>query len=294
MGWLDRLRASIDYIEENLDGEIDFNEAAKKAFCSVFHFNRMFAILTDVTVVEYVRRRRLTLAAQELMCENTKIIDIALKYGYESPDAFTRAFQRVHGVSPSAARESGVHLVAYPRITFQLILKGGIDMDYKIVEKDSFTVVGKTRKFTDSNDGTENVPKFWGECKRNGLYGSLVNDLCKGQTGAITGGESLGICVGEKEGFTYVIGVEKPEGNVLDGLDSFIIPAATWAIFNCVGPMPGTIQGLWKSIYEEWFPSTGYEQDYCIPDFEVYMHGDMDSDYYRSQIWIPIIKKRKQ
>lgn len=293
MGWLDRLRASIDYFEENLHGEIDFNEAAKKAFCSVFHFNRMFTILTDVTAVEYVRRRRLTLAAQELMCENTKIIDIALKYGYESPDAFTRAFQKIHGVSPSTARELGVQLVAYPRITFQLILKGGIDMDYKIVEKDSFTVVGKSRKFLDSNDGTENVPKFWGECKRSGLYGSLVNELCKGKTGAITEGESLGICVGETEGFTYVIGVEKPEGNVPKDLDMLTIPAATWAIFECIGAMPNSIQSLWKKIYEEWFPSTGYEQEYSIPDFEVYLPGDMDSDHYRSQIWIPIIKKRK-
>jgi AraC family transcriptional regulator len=116
MEWLDRMRASIDYIEANLDSEIDFNEVSKKAFCSASNFHRMFSILTGVTAVEYVRRRRLTLAAQELMCEGTKVIDIALKYGYESPDAFTRAFQRVHGVSPSAARESGVQLVAYPRI----------------------------------------------------------------------------------------------------------------------------------------------------------------------------------
>jgi len=229
----------------------------------------------------------------QLKCENTKIIDIALKYGYDSPDAFTRAFQKVHGVSPSTARESGVQLVAYPKITFQLILKGGYDMDYKIVKKDSFTVVGKSRKFQFSNDETVNVPKFWDECKRSGLYESLVNELCKGKTGAITEGESLGICVGETGGFTYVIGVEKPEGDVPDSLDTLTIPAATWAVFECIGAMPNAIQSLWKKIYEEWFPSTGYEQAQDIPDFEVYMPGDMDCKDYRSQIWIPIITDKK-
>lgn len=293
MEWLDRIRASIDYIEANLDNEIDFTEVARKAYCSVFHFHRMFSILTDVSTVEYVRRRRLTLAAQELMCENTKIIDIALKYGYESPDAFTRAFQKVHGVSPSTARESGVQLVAYPRITFQIILKGGNNMDYRIVEKESFKVVGRARKFLPNNDEAVKIPEFWGECKNSGLLERLMNDLCKGKTGAVTEGESLGICVGEKEGFTYIIGVEIPDSSVQDGLDTITIPAASWAIFECIGAMPDAIQSLWKKIYEEWFPSTGYEQAHNIPDFEVYMPGDSDCKDYRSQIWIPIIKNKK-
>ena len=293
MEWLERMREALDYIEANLDSEINFNEAAKKAFCSVFHFHRIFSILTGVTAVEYVRRRRLTLAAQKLMCEDWKIIDIALIYGYESPDAFTRAFQKIHGVSPSTARESGVKLVAYPRISFQIILKGGTDMDYKIVDKGSFTVIGRSRKFLESTDGAKNIPKFWSECKRNGLYETLVNDLCQRKAGAVTGAESLGICVCEKEGFTYLIGVEKPEVNIPDDFDVITIPASTWAVFESIGPMPGAIQGLWKRVYEEWFPSTGYEQAQNIPDFEVYMPGNMDSNDYRSQIWIPILKNIK-
>ncbi len=292
MDWLDRIRASIDYIEDNLNKEIDFTEVARKAYCSVFHFHRMFSILTGVSTVEYVRRRRLTLAAQELMCENTKIIDVALKYGYESPDAFTRAFHKIHGVSPSTARESGVQLVAYPRITFQLILKGGNDMDYKIVDKASFTVVGKSKKFASNGDEAVKLPEFWSECKRSGLYESMVK-LCKGKPGAVTNGESLGICAGEKDGFTYMIGVEKPEGAVPAGLDTLTIPAATWAVFDCAGAMPHAIQSQLKKIYEEWFPSTGYEQAQGVPDFEVYMPGDMDNDDYRSQIWIPVIKNKK-
>jgi AraC family transcriptional regulator len=293
MEWLDRMKASINYIEDNLDGEVDFGEAAKKAYCSVFHFHRIFSIITGVTTVEYVRRRRLTLAAQELMCKDAKVIDIALKYGYDSPDAFTRAFQKVHGVSPSTARESGVQLVAYPRISFQMILKGGIDMDYRIVGKGEFTVIGKSKKFTDQEDGAENIPKFWGELKSSGLYGTMVHSICRGKTGAVTDGESLGICKGEGEGFSYIIGVEKPDGEIPDGFEIISIPAATWAVFESTGPMPGAIQSLWKRIYEEWFPSTGYEQAGIALDFEVYMPGDMDSTDYRSQIWIPIVKKNK-
>lgn len=297
MEWLERMRESIDYIEDNLYNEIDFAEVARKAYCSAFHFHRMFSILTGVSAAEYVRRRRLTLAAQELMCSNTKIIDIALKFGYESPDAFTRAFQKVHGVSPSTARESGVQLVAYPRITFQIILKGGYDMDYRIVEKESFKVVGRSRKFSDVNDGTENIPKFWGECNRSGFCERLVNNLCKGRPGKVTEGHTLGVCInicsGEKDEFAYLIGVEMPEGDIPDYLDTVTMPASTWAVFNCVGPMPFAIQDLWKKIYEEWFPSTGYEQNYKVPDFEVYFPGDMSSKDYRFQIWIPIVRDGK-
>lgn len=280
-------------MEANLVSEVDFTKAAKEAYCSVFHFHRMFSILTGVSAVEYIRRRRLTVAAQELMCGDAKVIDIAFKYGYESPDAFTRAFQKIHGVSPSTARESGVQLVAYPRISFQVILKGGMDMEYKIIEKAGFRVVGSARRFLPNQDDAVKVPEFWDECKQSGRYETLVNGLCKGKPGTITGGESLGICVGEKEGFTYVIGVEAPQDDIPNDLYTLAIPQASWAVFECIGAMPHGIQSLWKKIYEEWFPSTGYEQAQDIPDFEVYMPGNMDCKDYRSQIWIPIVTNKK-
>lgn len=288
MEWLNGMRTAIDYIEDNLTNDIDLNEVAKRTFCSTFHFQRLFSVLMGVSVGEYIRRRRLTLAAQELLSENKRIIDVALKYGYESPDAFTQAFQKMHGLSPSAARESGVQLVAYPRISFQIILKGGIDMDYKIVEEDAFEVVGKAKKFLNTDDSTVKVPEFWGECKKSGLFGKL----CKVEVGSITRGETLGICVGDKEGFTYVIGAEKGDAKISDDFDVVTIPASTWAVFKSIGPMPGAIQAVWKKIYEEWFPSTGYEQA-GTPDLEVYMPGDVDSENYYSEIWVPIKKTKK-
>ncbi|MGD9142959.1 MAG: AraC family transcriptional regulator [Dehalococcoidia bacterium] len=146
MEWSERMNAAISYIEDNLDGEVLTTEAAKRAACSSFHFQRLFFAVLGVTPAEYTRRRRLTLAATELSSGKSKVIDIAMKYGYDSPEAFTRAFRSLHGVTPTAAREPGVTLTAYPRIFFNIKLTGGTDMDYRITEKPAFEVVVKSEK----------------------------------------------------------------------------------------------------------------------------------------------------
>ena len=294
MEWPERMNAAIEYIEDNLAGEIDLNEAAKVACCSTFHFQRIFFAVNGLTPVEYARRRRLTLAARELSSGNSKIIDIAMKYGYESPDAFTRAFRNLHGVTPLAAREPGVKLTAFPRVSFHIILKGGNDMDYRIIEKPAFDVVGKARKFTTVNgENFIKIPQFWDEFIQAKHYDVLMK-LTQGKTGPVTGADSLGVCigVGGMEEFTYGIGVEKPEKAVPAGFDIIHIPAATWAIFESIGPMPKAIQDVTKQIFEEWFPSTGYEHA-AKPELEVYLPGDTSSPEYRCQVWIPIIKKKK-
>jgi len=294
MEWPERMNAAIEYIEDNLAGEIDLNEAAKVACCSTFHFQRIFFAVNGLTPVEYARRRRLTLAARELSSGNSKIIDIAMKYGYESPDAFTRAFRQLHGITPQAAREPGVKLVAFPRVSFHIILKGGNDMDYRIIEKPAFDVVGKARKFTTVNgENFIKIPQFWDEFIQAKHYDVLMK-LTQGKTGPVTGADSLGVCigVGGMEEFTYGIGVEKPEKAVPAGFDIIHIPAATWAIFESIGPMPKAIQDVTKQIFEEWFPSTGYEHA-AKPELEVYLPGDTSSPEYRCQVWIPIIKKKK-
>lgn len=292
MEWSERMNAAIDYIEENLAGEIDFNEASKKACCSAFHFQRIFFAVNSLTPAEYARRRRLTLAARELTSSNARVIDIALKYGYESSDAFTRAFRNLHGVTPTAARQPGVTLTAFPRISFNIVLKGGNDMDYKILEKPAFDVIGKAREFT--TVGGENfikIPQFWGEFVSSKEYQELSN-LSGGKPGPITGGEDLGVCIaGETmEVFTYAIAVEKPEGVNTAGFDVIHIPAATWAVFESIGSMPKAIQDVTVQIFQEWFPSTGYEHD-AKPELEVYLSGDPDSAGYRCQVWMPIMKK---
>ena len=293
MDWSERMNAAIAYIEENLAGEIDFNEAAKKAYCSTFHFQRIFFAINGLTPAEYTRRRKLTLAATELASASSKVIDIATKYGYESPTAFTRAFRSLHGVTPQAARQPGVKLTAFPRISFHILLKGGNDMDYRIIEKPAFDVIGRAREFTNINgENLIKIPQFWEEFTQTDEFKALIN-LNQGKTGPITGSSSLGVCQfidNTEVKFTYAIAVEKPEGANVADFDVIHIPAATWAIFESVGPMPKAIQDVTVRIFQEWFPSTGYEHD-AKPELEVYLPGDVNSPEYRCQAWMPVIKK---
>jgi AraC family transcriptional regulator len=296
MEWPERMNAAIEYIEDNLADEIDFNEAAKRACCSTFHFQRIFFVVNGITLAEYARRRRLTLAARELSSGNTKVIDIAMKYGYDSPDAFTRAFRNVHGITPQAARAPGVKLVAFPRVSFHIELKGGNDMDYRIMDKPAFEVIGKSRKSTTVNKANyKELPAFWDEFKSTKNY-QVLNDLITKKPGVVTGSSMLGVCIpNEKknmEEFLYAIGIEKPEKKVPVGFEVIHVPAATWAIFDVTGPAEKAVQDTTDRIYGEWFPSTGYEEA-SVPELEVYSDGDMDSPNYHCQIWIPIIKKKK-
>jgi AraC family transcriptional regulator len=146
MDSLEKMNEALSYIEENITNEIDFKEVARLAFCSEYHFQRMFSFLAGITLSEYIRRRRLTLAAFELNNSNIRIIDIAVKYEYNSPDSFTRAFQVLHGITPSEARKNGQSLKAYPRMTFQLSIKGGSELNYRIEEKEAFRIIGNYEK----------------------------------------------------------------------------------------------------------------------------------------------------
>ena len=164
MEWSERMNAAIEYIEENLAGDIDFSQAAEKAACSTFHFQRVFFAINGITPADYARRRKLTLAATELSYSAVRVIDIAMKYGYDSPNAFARAFRQLHGITPQAAREPGVTLTAYPRISFHIELKGGNDMDYKILKKPVFPIALTSRQFTNiDGQNLKDIPKWWDE-----------------------------------------------------------------------------------------------------------------------------------
>ena len=285
MEWLDRLNDAMTYVEENLTGEITLEGAARRAACSAYHFQRMFPYLAGVTFSEYVRRRRMSAAAMELVGGGAKILDVAARYGYESPTAFNRAFQSVHGVPPSAARTRGAELTAFPRITFTLSIKGEEAMNYRIEERAGFRVVGYgTREPMTMEDCFEKVPLFWQRVSGD------IPKLCEVMDGSTPMGV-LGVSAcegGVFSGYYIAVATEKP---ALEGMEEYRVPAGTWAVFPCVGPMPAAMQTLQRRIISEWLPNSGYEYA-AAPDIEVYFPGDQTSPDYRSEVWLPIVKAK--
>ena len=282
MDWLESMNRAVEYIEANITEKLDIEKVAKIALSSTFHFQRMYHMITGVTIDEYIRRRRLTLSIQDII-SGEKIINVAYKYGYATPEAFTKAFRKMHGISPSAARELGVNLKAYPKLSFHISIKGDKDMNYKIVDKGSFKVIGKQRKITMvDGENFKQVPKFWDDCMKDGSYEWICSKA--GKLGV------LGICKDfAKDEFNYMVGVEEIKDTIPKGYVSATIPEATWAIFESVGALPDAIQDLTRRIFTEWLPSTGYQHD-CAPEIEVYPEGDMYSTDYKCEIWIPIKK----
>ncbi|ATH94324.1 AraC family transcriptional regulator [Bacillus glycinifermentans] len=284
---VNRLAESIDFIEQNLDKDLRHEDVAKVACCSKFHFQRMFYMLTGGTLADYIRKRRLTVAAQELASADAKVIDVALKYGYNTPESFSKAFSKLHGMSPSQAREKGRTLKAFPRLSFQIQIKGAEDMNYKIAQKESFHIMGKAIQTTVNMEQNKvEIPVFWDELNRNGFTESL-----KPFAGPLG---YLGVCMDfneQADTFTYVIGVEKTTEDLPEGCIVKEIPASTWAVFDAVGPVNQAVQATWERIFSEWFAATGYEHA-DGPELETYpVDGNIMAEDHVTQIWIPIVKK---
>ncbi|QQO08746.1 AraC family transcriptional regulator [Breznakiella homolactica] len=288
MDWLGRFNGALRYVEDNLDGDIDPDQLARIAGCSGFHFQRMFSYMAGMPLSEYIRRRRMTRAAFDLQNGDEKVIDIALRYGYDSPTAFNRAFRNVHGAAPSAARRKGIRLKAYHPISFKITIRGEAEMNYRIEDREAFRIVGAKME-TDWNpekqEGFVEVPKFWVEQKQKGI----IPELCGLMDNKLPG--ILGVCVGDwqKPGkLEYYIAVSSGK-SVPKGMAEYQVPACTWAIFECIGPMPGAIQKIQERIMTEWFPGSGYE--YADgPDIEVYSDGDQSAEDYVCWIWVPVKK----
>ncbi|MCP3032026.1 AraC family transcriptional regulator [Halobacillus sp. A1] len=285
MTWVESLQKAIDYMEEHLTENISMADIAKQANISLYHFQRAFALLTDISVGEYLRRRRLTLAAHDLSKNNTKVIDIAFKYGYETPEAFSKAFRRQHGISPKEARTYDGKLKSYNRLVIQINLKGAEPMQYQIVDKEEFQVTGVKESFSMMNEeNLEGIPKMWRKVNTDGTSDKLF-DLNNGPVKGL-----LGVIVTERgkeaKNMDYWIAAAH-KGESEGELKTLTIPASTWAIFEVHGAMPDAMPLVWKKIYGEWFPSSSYENA-SSPSMEVYPEGDAyQSDYY-SEIWIPI------
>lgn len=285
MDWLESMNAAIDYIEENLDREIDYNKAAKRACCSLFHFQRVFSFIAGMGLSDYVRQRRMTLAAFDLLNNSGKVIDIALKYGYNSPTAFTRAFIGVHGIAPSMVRVHGVLLKSYPRFTFRISVIGGKEMKYKIEEKPAMRFVGR-KDAVPTADGQNFVliPRIWGEVFKDGTFNKIMALSNQEPHGVV------GICANFRESELDYYIASATDQVVPDGMYELMVPAGLWVIFECRGPMPEAIQAVWKRIYSEWFPTSGYEHAGSA-EIEWYSDCDGNDEDYLSEIWIPIMKK---
>ncbi|MDF2942337.1 MAG: hypothetical protein K0S01_1195 [Herbinix sp.] len=279
MEWIKSLNQAIEYMEDNITKNITCEDVAEHIYLSSFHFQRTFRLFTGLSVGEYIRNRRLSLAGNELLTSKHKVIDIALKYGYETPESFSKAFNRFHGVTPNEAKKQGTVLKSFNRLLIKIILEGGNSMDYRIEKKEAFQVVAKTRLFTEDTTKTE-IPKFWEEYYRNGFEDKVCG--------------MMGICeqikVNSKE-WKYGIGCEKQYVKEMpEGFELLEVPSYTWAIFTCIGAMPDSIQNLWKRVYGEWLPVANYEliSDY---DIEFYTDGDNSKEDYVSEIWIPVKEK---
>lgn len=286
MGWIMGIQRAVDYMEEHIEEELDYEKIAGEAFCSSYYFQKIFHILCGFSVGEYIRNRRLTLAGTALSTTNERIIDIALRYGYESPESFARAFARFHGITPSEARRDGSKLKLFSRLSVQIMMKGGNIMNYKIVEKSAFKVLQRVETHHIADSENENtIPDYWSRAKRDGTVETLLS-LTSDKTNI------FGICYGnapkDDKTFEYAIAAVC-DGNVKvpEGFSVREIPGRTWAVFECVGAMPDAMQETWHNICAEFFPTSGYEPTYEM-DIEVYPEGDMCADNYRSEIWVPV------
>lgn len=276
-GWIEGIQNAIEYIENNLTEELKIEDIAEKACVSAFHFQRTFNILCGFTVGEYIRNRRLSLAAQELSKADAKVIDVALKYGYDSPESFTRAFAKFHGISPSAAKIKGANLKSFARIKIKLTLEGGKKLEYKIVEKAQFTVMGKVRSFN-VDTGYDEIPKFWQEHNQS----EEKNIVCG----------MYGICMdNDGKKFDYLIADNYlPWNEIPDGYETRVIPAGTWAVFPCRGALPKSLQDVNTKIWSEWLPSC---KEYKLAGnylIEMYTPPTENPDDYYCEIWVPVEK----
>ena len=296
MEWLTSIRTAIDYIDEHLEENISAQDVADRVNISPFFLQRGFSLMTGYGIGEYIRNRRLYQAAVDLKQTEWKVIDIALKYCYETPESFSKAFSRFHGVTPSQVRDGAAIKVFLP-LTIKLSVQGGSQMDYKIAPMFPFKVIGFQKVFDNENAYTE-IPKFWDEiCEKyaNNVYAGnapanpyeqALMDNCIGE---------YGVCIDDIGGgkFRYLIAGRYTGGAIPEGMVVYEFPRNEWAVFDCIGPNPQTLQSVNTRIFSEWLPGN--------PDYELSgnatvewydcINGEISDLDYHSAIWVPVKKK---
>ena len=297
MEWLTCIRTAIRYMEDQLREEISVQDVADQAYLSPFFLQRGFSLMTGYGIGEYLRSRRLYEAALDLIRTEDKVIDIALRYAYDTPESFTKAFSRFHGATPSQVRAGQMPPRAFLPLNIHITLQGGSQMDYKIAPMFPFKVIGFQKEFSEETAHAE-IPKFWDEiCEKYAAnvyagnepaneYEQALVDNCIGE---------YGVCIDDLGGgkFRYLIAGRYTGGNVPEGMELYEFPRGNWAVFDCVGPIPEALQRLNTRIFTEWLPGN--------PDYEICgnasvewydcLNGEKTDPDYHSAVWIPVKKK---
>lgn len=283
MDWIKSFQRSVDYIEEHITEPLEVSDIASQMNISAFYYQKIFSILCGFTLGEYIRNRRLALAGGELLATDEKIIDIAMKYGYDTPEGFTRAFVKFQGVTPGAARKYG-KVRSFAKLAVEISVKGGSIMDYKIVKKEAFKIIAKQQRFEKIEDvqGRSDIPAFWTECHGDGTVKFLSENSKKD---GVLGNSVVGMCMEDStavKDFPYFIGAEYAGGKVPEGYKVVDVSAAEWAVFNIENMNAEGIQQAWHNIFAEFFPSSNYKPAGNF-DLEVY-----PTDSYKGEIWISV------
>ncbi|MBW5447155.1 helix-turn-helix domain-containing protein [Cohnella sp. CFH 77786] len=299
MGYHRRIQKTIDHIEARLDEPLTLRGLAETAGFSDFHFHRVFQSMVGDSVMEYVRKRRLARAAGDLSDPDRRIVDIALDYGFQTHETFTRAFKKMFGMTPGEYRKRNIRTAPYPQANVLRRMYnpylGGIRMEYRIVEKPAFKVIGYGLQTTNiEGRNLKEVPAFWSDYLENRKWSRIPNVIPRDNP------VELGLCADfdpEADTFTYIIGMEAEHfDNVPEDMVCREFPAGTYAVFTTPKSSPEdfspTIQASWKSIWEEWFPHSGYEHAGTV-EFEWYderCHRDKN-ELLQMDIYIPVKPK---
>lgn len=298
MEWLTAIRTALEYMEKDITAVTGPEEVAENVHISTMYLQRGFQIMTGFTIGEYIRNRRLYLAACDLVNTDEKIIDIAFSYGYETPESFTKAFSRFHGAAPSQVRSGQAVFRTFLPLKICITVQGGSQMDFKVTKMFPFKVIGFQKEFSFEEAYAE-IPKFWDEiCEKYAqnvyagnppanAYEKALMDNCIGE---------YGVCIDDigNGKFRYLIAGKYSDGEVPEGMEVYEFPMGEWAMFDCIGAMPEALQSLNTRIFKEWLPGN--------PDYEISgnasvewydcINGEKTDSDYHSAIWIPVKKKQ--
>lgn len=296
MDWIAAIQQAITYMEAHLLENINYEDVANHVHISSYEFHRAFTFLTGMTANTYIRNRRLSLAGRALLQTDEKITDIALKYGYETPESFTKAFTRFHGVAPKFAREGNAKLLLFNPLAIKLTVEGGKSMDYRILQTQHQKFIAMVKSFPNSiinEPENHDVSEFWDECRDKDLITPMLDLRPQGKK------DLFGLCSPTKEGqdtFEYGIGVLIDEDTIPFDLEAmqkagyqlWDVAPGTYVVFDCMGEDGDCITQTWAKFYQEFLPQMGYEAGEAT-DYEIYYEKSKEGLF--CELWIPLKEK---